>query len=74
MNMDERIARINALYHKSKSQGLTDAEKEEQNKLRQEYIESVKKNLKAQLDSVDIVNEDGSVTNLGKQHGQKGNS
>jgi 5-formyltetrahydrofolate cyclo-ligase len=74
MNLDERIARINALYHKSKSQGLTDAEKEEQNKLRQEYIESVKKNLKAQLDSVDIVNEDGSVTNLGKQHGQKGNS
>ena len=72
--MDERIARINELYHKSKSQGLTDAEKEEQNKLRQEYIASVKKNLKAQLDSVDIVNEDGSVTNLGKQHGQKGNS
>ena len=71
MNMDERIARINALYHKSKSQGLTDAEKEEQNKLRQEYIDSVKKNLKAQLDSVDIVNEDGSVTNLGKQYGQK---
>ena len=73
MNMDERIARINALYHKSKSQGLTDAEKEEQNKLRQEYIDSVKKNLKAQLDSVDIVNEDGSVTNLGKQYGQKRN-
>lgn len=74
MNMDERIARINELYHKSKAQGLTDAEKEEQNKLRQEYIESVKKNLKAQLDSVDIVNEDGSVTNLGKQYGQKRNS
>ena len=74
MNMDERIARINSLYHKSKSQGLTDAEKEEQNKLRQEYIDSVKKNLKAQLDSVDIVNEDGSVTNLGKQYGQKRNS
>ncbi|MBO4807891.1 MAG: DUF896 domain-containing protein [Lachnospiraceae bacterium] len=72
--MDERIARINELYHKSKAQGLTDAEKEEQNKLRQEYIESVKKNLKAQLDSVDIVNEDGSVTNLGKQYGQKRNS
>ena len=74
MNMDERIARINELYHKSKAQGLTDAEKEEQNKLRQEYIESVRKNLKAQLDSVDIVNEDGSVTNLGKQYGQKRNS
>ena len=74
MNMDERIARINALYHKSKAEGLTDAEKEEQNKLRKEYIDSVKKNLKAQLDSVDIVNEDGSVTNLGKQYGQKRNT
>ena len=74
MNLEEKIKRINELYHKSKAQGLTDAEKEEQNKLRQEYIESVKKNLKAQLDSVDIVNEDGSVTNLGKQYGQKRNS
>lgn len=74
MNMDERIARINTLYHKSKTVGLTPEEAEEQKKLRQEYIDSVKRNLKAQLDSVDIVNKDGSVTNLGKQYGKKRNS
>lgn len=74
MNMDERIARINELYHKSKSVGLTDEEKLEQQILRQEYVQSIKNNLKAQLDSVNIVNEDGSVTNLGEQHRQKLNS
>jgi len=30
MTMDEKIARINELYHKAKAEGLTDAEKEEQ--------------------------------------------
>ena len=30
MNMDERIARINALYHKSQNEGLTEEEKAEQ--------------------------------------------
>lgn len=68
MNMDERIARINELYHKSKVTELSDEEKAEQQKLRQEYIDSVKGNLKAQLGSVRIVNEDGSVTKLGKRN------
>jgi len=30
MNMDERIKRINELYHKSQNEGLTDEEKLEQ--------------------------------------------
>ena len=29
MNMDERIKRINELYHKSQNEGLTDEEKQE---------------------------------------------
>ena len=41
--MDEnKIKRINELYHKSKAEGLTDAEKKEQQLLRQEYIASVR--------------------------------
>ena len=37
---DEKIARINELYHKSKAEGLTEAERKEQALLRQEYVAS----------------------------------
>ena len=49
MTMDEKIARINALAHKAKAEGLTDEEKEEQAQLRRDYIDSVKANLKSLL-------------------------
>lgn len=71
MNMDERILRINELYHKSQAEGLTEEEKEEQKKLRQEYILSIRGSLKAQLDNIDIQNEDGSIVNLGEKFGKK---
>ncbi|MCR4599735.1 MAG: DUF896 domain-containing protein [Acetatifactor sp.] len=58
--MDERIKRINELYHKSKAEGLTDAEKAEQAQLRKEYVESIRGNLRSQLDSMVIQHEDGS--------------
>lgn len=64
MNMEQLIQRINELYHKSKEIGLTDEEKEEQKLLRQKYVENVRSNLKNQLDSIDIVEKDGSVTHL----------
>ena len=66
--MDERIARINELYHKSQNEGLSADEKEEQAKLRREYIESVKMNLAGQLDNISIVNEDGSITKVHKKN------
>lgn len=71
MTMDERIARINELYHKSKIQELSPEEKEEQDKLRKEYIQIFRGNLKAQLNNIDVLNEDGSVTNLGEKFGKK---
>ncbi len=71
MNMEERIARINALYLKSQTEGLTDAEKMEQKILRQEYVQSIRSSLKAQLDNIDIENEDGTITNLGEKYGKK---
>ena len=49
MNMKKMIERINFLYHKSKNEGLTKEEKEEQEKLRREYVEIVKGNFKNQL-------------------------
>lgn len=69
MNMQERIARINALYHKSQREGLTEEEKEEQAKLRREYVQSVRANLRGQLNNIDILNEDGTVENLGDKYG-----
>ena len=70
MTMEERIARINELYHKSQGpEGLSNAELEEQKKLRQEYVAAVRGNLRSQLNNIDIVEKDGSITNLGEKFG-----
>lgn len=63
--MDElKIARINELYHKSKEEGLTVEEKEEQVKLRAEYIAAIRANMRGTLNNVSILNPDGTVTEL----------
>lgn len=69
--IEDTVARINELYHKSQKEGLTPQEKEEQARLRQEYIAAVRGNLKSQLDHIDVVNEDGSVVNLGEKYGRR---
>lgn len=70
--MDEaKIGRINELYRKSKAEGLTDAEKKEQQLLRQEFIAAVRGSLKSQLDSIDMEEADGTVVNLGEKFGKK---
>ena len=61
---DLKIARINELYHKSKAEGLTEEEKKEQQKLRQEYIAAIRGNMRATLDNVSIKNPDGTITPL----------
>lgn len=66
---ESRIARINELYHKSKAEGLTAAEKEEQAKLRAEYLADIRANIRGQLNQIDIVNADGTVENLGEKYG-----
>ena len=70
--MDEKkIARINELYSKSKAEGLTEAEKKEQKVLRQEYLDGIRRNLRSQLNNIDILEKDGSVVNLGEKFGNK---
>ena len=54
----EMIERINALAHKKKAEGLTEAEAAEQKQLYQEYLAAFRANLKAQLDNIEIVDED----------------
>lgn len=67
----EKIQRISELYRKSQAEGLSEAEKKEQDLLRKEYIANVKKNLRNQLNNIDMVNDDGSVENLGEKYGNK---
>lgn len=67
----EKIQRINELYRKSQAEGLSEAEKKEQDLLRKEYIANVKKNLRNQLNNIDMVNDDGWVENLGEKYGNK---
>lgn len=68
----EDIARINELYHKSQTpEGLTQEEREEQANLRSTYIESVRKNLRGQLNNIDVKELDGSITHLGEKYGKK---
>lgn len=61
MITDKEVARINELYHKSKNEGLTPEEKEEQAQLRGAYIAAVRKNLRANLENMDIQYPDGTV-------------
>ena len=70
--MDEKlIARINELAHKAKTVGLTEAEREERTKLRNEYIAAIRMNLRSQLDNIDIQEADGTIVNLGEKYGLK---
>lgn len=70
--MDEqKIKRINELYHKSKAEGLSEEERKEQKLLRAEYLAAIRGNLRSQLDSIDVKEKDGSVVNLGEKYGSK---
>ena len=69
-----KIDRINVLARKSKAEGVTEEEKKEQDLLRKEYIAIIRRNLRAQLDQIDVVNPDGTTENLGEKYGnQKAN-
>lgn len=55
-NMDKtRIERINELARKSRETSLTPEEIEEQKKLREEYLADFRRNFRAQLDNIEIV-------------------
>ena len=64
----EKIARLNALARKAKSEeGLTPEEMVERDLLRREYIDACRKNLEAQLENIRIVEPDGTKHKLPKR-------
>ena len=67
----EQIDRINALYRKSKAEGLTEEEKKGAGAAQAVCCGCEEKNLAAQLNNIDMVNPDGSVENLGDKYGKK---
>lgn len=64
----EGIDRINELARKAKAEGLTEEEIKERDILRKQFIADFRANVAAALDNVDVVNEDGTVENLGERH------
>lgn len=55
----DKINRINELARKSKKEGLDKQEKEEQKKLREEYLKNVRKSFKNQFKSMKVVDPNG---------------
>lgn len=67
MDIDSLVQRINELARKHKNEGLTEEETQERDRLRQIYLGNVRKNFRAQLDSIEWV-EDKDQNNNGKLH------
>ena len=66
--LEEKIQRINELARKAKTpEGLTDEEKEEQVKLRQEYIAEWRQGVTQVLDNTYIMDEQGNKRKLPKK-------
>ncbi|MCR5800727.1 MAG: DUF896 domain-containing protein [Lachnospiraceae bacterium] len=58
------VKRINELYHKSQNEGLTEEEKDEHQRLRKAYVESMRANVRANLDNIVIQRPDGTKEKL----------
>ena len=63
----EKINRINELARKSKITGLTPEEKEEQTKLRNEYISNVRSNFVKSIENMVVIDEDGNKRKITKK-------
>lgn len=62
-----KLDRINELARKAKAEGLTEAEAAEQKALRAEYIAAYRRSLRAQLENMVLVDEDGNERPLKKK-------
>ncbi|MEC0178621.1 DUF896 domain-containing protein [Paenibacillus favisporus] len=58
MDIDSVVERINELARKQKESGLTEEEIEERAKLRERYLQNVRRNFRQQMDSIEWVDEE----------------
>lgn len=58
-NEQKLINRINELYHKKKSSGLTAAEENERKKLHQEFIKNFRASFKQDVENLVIIDKNG---------------
>jgi uncharacterized protein YnzC (UPF0291/DUF896 family) len=56
--IEQVVEKINSLYRISQERELTNEEKELQKKLRQRYIDNVRKNFRAQLEGIEYNNKE----------------
>jgi uncharacterized protein YnzC (UPF0291/DUF896 family) len=70
-DLKQTIARLNELYHSSKTTSLSDAELTERDRLRQEYLAMVRGQVKASLENIEVTNEAGDLLEPGHPHSHK---
>ncbi|HLR40750.1 MAG TPA: DUF896 domain-containing protein [Virgibacillus sp.] len=56
----DKLARINKLAQKEKKEGLTNNEKEEQQQLRQEYLQNVRQSFTNQFKTMTVMDPAGN--------------
>lgn len=65
--MEKLLKRINFLAKKSREEGLTQEERQEQAKLRQEYIKKFRQGMENTLSNVYIMDENGNKRKVEKK-------
>lgn len=66
--MDKLVQRINELAKKSREEGLSEAEKNEQAELRKEYIQKFRQGMENTLSNVYIMDEKGNKRKVEKKN------
>lgn len=74
MISNEKITRINELAAKAKAGVITEEEKAEQQKLRQEYLKGFRSSMKNTLKSVKIIDPEGNDVTPEKLKREKNNN
>ncbi|HLR72873.1 MAG TPA: DUF896 domain-containing protein [Pseudogracilibacillus sp.] len=60
MMSKEKLSRINDLAKKSKAEGLSKEEKQEQAELREEYLQNIRKSFTNQITTMTVIDPEGN--------------